>query len=1220
MTLIRELIEIPDYVDKGAFVLRLAEGVQDPEATLKSYVVTEQLVRCFDDALNFIKGALQGRTSRASYLHGSFGSGKSHFMAVLHLILQGNSAARGIPELAPVITKHNDWLQGKKFLLVPYHMIGAKDMESGVLGGYADFVRKLHPDAPVPGVYRAEGLFKDADDLRERMGDRAFFDALNEDSGGGGGGWGDLEASWDADRFEAAEAAEPGSEERSLLVGVLVVKFFTTYNIQAGHGEAYLSLDKGLSVISKHAKSLGYDALILFLDELILWLASHAADLKFVHQECQKVAKLVEAQSPDRPVPLISFVARQRDLRDLIGDSIPGAERLNFNDALGWQEGRFHTITLEDRNLPAIAEKRVLRCRNETARKELDAAFEQAAKIREQVLNILLTSDGDRAMFRRIYPFSPALIQTLIAVSSVLQRERTALKVMMQLLVDGRDTLQVGDIVPVGDLFDVIAHGDEAFSQEMALHFDNAKRLYHQKLLPALEQTHGRWEELEKLSADDPRRIAFRNDDRLVKTLLLAALVPQVESLRALNAEKLAALNHGTIKTPIQGREGSEVLRRCRTWAASVGELRIGEEANPTVSLQLSGVDTEGIIEQARKEDNQGNRIRLIRSMLFDELGVDETGDFFLEHEFVWKNTRRRCELLFKNVRELPEASLGNDGEDWKLVIDWPFDEVGHGPRDDLSKLQTYRENYPEGAKTLCWIPAFFSQDAMKDLGMLVILQHVLSGERFGQYANHLSPTDRQAAKSLLDNQRSVLLHRVKNHLEAAYGLIALESGSLDTAHDLEINERFVSLLPGFEPQPPAAADIGSAMQGFLGQALAYESPAAPDFEAEVKANTIKKVYEEVQKAARAGDGRVFVEQNKRALLRQIANPLSLGEMGYDATHFVLGQHWKNHFTRKEGETGETITVGALREWIDEPRAMGLPKEAQNLVILVFADQTSRSFYLHGGPYAASLTELPNECELREQKLPSEDHWNKAVQRAGSIFGVSVSPLLNAVNVQGLITQIGEKATERAPSCQAYAKKLGERMKQMGVSAQDSDRMKTAEATISLLGALQDAGADATIDTLASAAVATTEGAMGGCVGKANSLHSVLDTANWEILQAISRLRDSRKQEAEQVVRSVEEALKCDEHVVALGARLTEAQSKATRLLTQQITPPEPPPIEPPIPPKPKPGKRVVKKDSRENLDVSGLEGVLGELKEEQKEGREIHISVNWIIEEEGES
>src|SRR5438105_3058280 len=199
MTLIKDLIEIPDHVEKGSFVLRLAEGVTRPEETLREYVVTPELRACFDDALSFIKSALQSKTSRASYLHGSFGSGKSHFMAVLHLVLQGNTAARGIPELAPVITKHNDWITGKRFLLVPYHMIGSHDMESGILGGYVDFIRRTHPHAPIPGVYLAEGLFQDARVLRERMGDASFFATLSEGKGGSDG-WGDLEAGWDATR------------------------------------------------------------------------------------------------------------------------------------------------------------------------------------------------------------------------------------------------------------------------------------------------------------------------------------------------------------------------------------------------------------------------------------------------------------------------------------------------------------------------------------------------------------------------------------------------------------------------------------------------------------------------------------------------------------------------------------------------------------------------------------------------------------------------------------------------------------------------------------------------------------------------------------------------------------------------------------------------------------------------------------------------------------
>jgi len=114
MTYLKDLIDIRDHVGRGDFVLRLSEGVTDPVGTVKHYQVTPPLVKNFDEALGLIKGSLtgpNGRTSsKAAYLHGSFGSGKSHFMAVLSLILLGEPKARGIPELADIIAKHNAWL------------------------------------------------------------------------------------------------------------------------------------------------------------------------------------------------------------------------------------------------------------------------------------------------------------------------------------------------------------------------------------------------------------------------------------------------------------------------------------------------------------------------------------------------------------------------------------------------------------------------------------------------------------------------------------------------------------------------------------------------------------------------------------------------------------------------------------------------------------------------------------------------------------------------------------------------------------------------------------------------------------------------------------------------------------------------------------------------------------------------------------------------------
>jgi hypothetical protein len=133
--LLRDVIDIKESISTSDFVLSLAEATTPEGAghALKDYVVTERLLENFDEALDLIKAALDGHRSKAAYLHGSFGSGKSHFMAVLYALLSGNPAARARTEFDPVLTRH-EWLNtdGRKFLLVPYHMLGAKALEQRI--------------------------------------------------------------------------------------------------------------------------------------------------------------------------------------------------------------------------------------------------------------------------------------------------------------------------------------------------------------------------------------------------------------------------------------------------------------------------------------------------------------------------------------------------------------------------------------------------------------------------------------------------------------------------------------------------------------------------------------------------------------------------------------------------------------------------------------------------------------------------------------------------------------------------------------------------------------------------------------------------------------------------------------------------------------------------------------------------------------------------------
>src|SRR5262249_27253001 len=139
--------------------------------------------------------------------------------------------------------------------------------------------------------------------------------------------------------------------------------------------DGYVDIDSGLAALSRHAHSLGYGGLILFLDELILWLMTRMADPAFVASEASKISKLVEASEAARPRPIISSTARQRDLRELIGSDVPGVERLGFIDQLNFQAGRFSDIKLDDKNLPLVAHHRLLEPVDDAGRAALADAF-----------------------------------------------------------------------------------------------------------------------------------------------------------------------------------------------------------------------------------------------------------------------------------------------------------------------------------------------------------------------------------------------------------------------------------------------------------------------------------------------------------------------------------------------------------------------------------------------------------------------------------------------------------------------------------------------------------------------------------------------------------------------------------------------------------------------------------------------------------------------------
>lgn len=1191
-TLLRDVIGIPERAGSEDYVLRLAESTEASHIrqTLANYVVTDSLAENFDSALGLVSDALSRQQSKGAFLTGSFGSGKSHFMAVLHALLGHEPAARDVTALQPVIARHDPALRDKNILRLTYHLLGANSLEEAVLGGYLTQIGEQHPGAPIPAVHTSDELLVDAENTRGQLGDEAFFAGLNGgESDGSGDAWSALlgEGEWNAESYEAARAAGPDTEQRQQLVTALTQTYFRAYTRHA----TYVDLDTGLSAISRHARALGYDGIVLFLDELVLWLAFSVRDTEFFRKETQKITKLVESSATVREVPIVSFVSRQMDLRKWFADAgASGAEQEALDRAFRHQEGRFSTIELGDDNLPQVAHQRLLRPVDDRAGDELKDAFNGLDR-RPEVWDVLLdgvnTGEQHRgaseAEFRLTYPFSPALVSTLRSLASVMQRERTALKVMQQMLVDRRDALTVDDVIPVGDAFDYIVNGKQALDTHVANLFGAATRLYEDKIKPLLLREHN---VTQQQLDEDPDSVpqGFRSQERLAKTLLLSAVAPGVPALKELTASRLASLNHGSILSPLPGNEARVVMAAINTWQKEVPEIQTsGDATNPVIRVQLSEVNYESIVERVKSEDNPGRRRQLVKEIVHDALGVDPNSSDLgsaATRTVIWKGSRREVDVVFGNVRDtawLSDEHFRERPGTWRFVIDYPFDEDGHAVAEDIERVERMLQA-GKYASTVVWLPYFLTDEVQRDLVRLVKLHWLFTGpgERWQNNADHLSENDRAQARIILENQYTNLRNRLTRVLQQAYGAAAAEQGNLvqEAGHARVL----FSLNREFDPAEPVGADLGTAFGNLIDQAYRASYPAHPDFEPsdnEITTRQLETVRSYVEQAATEPDGRVPVNTPDRQTLRRITGPLKLGKT--TETHYLFGDDtfdfWATELDRGIAKAGldahAPVTVQQLRGCVAELRPRwGLRTDVCDLLISAWALLRKRAWYeANTAIKMPALGKLKDHHELRPEPLPTEDDWKAAREKAGHLFGITVNPYLTGGNVGEFSEKVRQAAGDCATAAETLATELTEAYRRLNLERATDDRLTTAEqAARFVTDASRTSDRVRLIENIAKTSFSSSPQVVGTSLAEARRVGEVLHTFQWERLNPVLAAEtggDERARQAREILRRLREVVFGSELAAKLPEALKRAEDETFDWLGKAAHEPTPPPPEP---------------------------------------------------------
>lgn len=1216
---VRDLFDIPDQIRKGDFVHKLTEGVDAPAETARTYVVTPGLADAFDRALRLVGSALRDGHSQAAYLHGSFGSGKSHFMALLSLLLRGNEEAWRVAELHALRDKH-DFVGKRRLLELHFHMVGQESIEGAVFSEYLDFVRERHPEAPVPALFADEALFENARALLDEIGDDKFFAPMNE-SAAADAGWGEVSGAWDRERFESA-VASPDPGVRADLFSTLVKSRFAGW---AESSRGFVDLDTGLATMTRHAAGLGYDGIVLFLDELILWLAGRAADAAWLHAEAQKMVKLVEAGDMNREIPLVSFIARQRDLAEMVGEDYAGVENARLRDVLDWWEGRYDLIRLEDRNLPAIVEKRILAPKDDQARATLDQAFEQMRKDARSSWSTLLGHE-DAGAFRKLYPFSPALVDALVALSNSLQRQRTAIKLLMEILVEHIDDLKLGEVVRVGDLFDLLASGEDSADGVMKARFEAARQLYRYQLLPMIQAENGTTteERCQRLRPSHPTRIgcsncpekACRTDNRIAKTLIIAALVPEVDVLKDMTASRLVQLNHGSIKVPIPGTEASMVAKKLRDWAAAIGQLQVGSEADPAVRLRLEGVDVGPILAKARNVDSAGARQRVLRDLLFGALAVEKVLDKGKDHKVDWRNTWRHGQIQFGNIRTMsPELLRCPEQHDWRLVIDYPFDDDTFGPNDDVQVLERFMDE-SGGSWTLAWLPSFFSDTMNKLLGELVILEHILeSNATARQYVADLSVENQTRALVDLENLRSMKKAKLQTVLEEAYGLQSAREGDLDSARSLD--KHLWILKPGAQLSSQIPPNLSAAVDAYVAALLGARWPRHPQLGQKLTARRVEHLVALFGELVDADDRRLTAERAQVDEARGTLGELGLVRTTENAIHLVEDRILQDLDNRRRQKAVESPTVGQVRHWIDESGKMGLQPEALDLAVRCYARWAARTFVYYGKPFTpAAGKPMPDEVVLEKPDLPAQTEWVAALDMAGHAYGVALpGKALHADNLKRFETALVVELADKTGPASKLPGLLADWAALLGVD-KDADRLVTARSADELCAALSGQSAVGQVQRLAGFEARTSARALGKSLA---TVKAVVETLGNKLVYGVFQQLDGRKGEldgAESVLERAQAALRQDEVNLGLAERIRNLAEEGQRILAGSVKPPPPGPEPKPPPPV---GQLVLDRSvnarGRKNVlaEVEKLEAELGAAIKEAGEDVELSLTVRVV-------
>ncbi|MBN1536878.1 MAG: hypothetical protein JW908_09120 [Anaerolineales bacterium] len=995
---ILDVFDLPSEVPACIVKIQDFDDNKTLQDNIRDYVITDSVAAEMERLVDrIVTSCVRQEAGAGHYLHGSFGSGKSHFMAILGLILENNPSiwTKEHVMIQDVQDRHGQWLADHPILVVPVYMLGQESLQRACYNAANQRLEKLRQ--PVCEFSDADKVIASFNTEAERYGEVVYqqFEAATGIS---------------AKRF--ARLVGSGQDERDELAQKIL-----SYRNPSRTERAQLYPDKfsdGMAMLTQHALQQGFAGAVFLVDELILYLTGKGGR-EYV-EEFNDLVALADNSALDRAVPLWVLVAKQRNIAETVPDD---SSQQHIFDVMEHHKDRFpETTELADTELIPIVEERVLKIK---AGKEsvLESAVEGTINDLEPGVRQTLLHDLSLQDFRRVYPFHPALIRSLIDVSARLSRERAAIRLLYELLIKRYPDLPVGSLVPYSALFDVVFLRDGLAGGSRNEELEAVRQTYYERLEPLIQDAYGDTEQSTRAR-------------QIVKTVLLLGLS---RGMRAdIDVERILHLNYQNLK-------GRTAFGSYQIIAGILSDLDNRSELvhftpNPTspalgiahITL-ATGVQLVDVLK--RVQVNWRQRLETFQGLMKEMLNKPIQNGEIPNYERLWRGSRRKGRVRFVNVAELSTNDMViQNGDEFTLFVDYPFSaDVGHGRSEDRGVVDRAKAQLPP-IPVGFWLPEEFTPEDLRDLEELARMGELESNP--GQYLDQdYGRAQRDELLTKLVGQKRSKSRSLRERLLHVYKGSGAQVSFLDKA-----------ITPTLDVET-----LDAALDRISDTVCDRRYPHHPRFGTEANQRALRRLLEDFLVPAAIGSGTVARTADLDGWLTRLGIPLELAEQG--AHNWTLLPQSRYLKKLEELASGRQVETNKIRRGLED--AFGFNRDLSDTLIL---------YLVRGHGYRAlrgtqPVTQLDygilDGLVLERGERLAAHEWAQVKEMIQNTWGVPPQATDLTVGAQDqLWRQLNASARNARNDLEKVQKHLGETLKLAEIKQEQATRWIVLEAAIAL--------------------------------------------------------------------------------------------------------------------------------------------------------------------------